>query len=192
MRRNEALQFVVRGGRVHELRFHFKHAGASSEDVNVGHANHRFGAHALQPNAGHAIGQGGRFAGEKRAGRIDAAQCALLLDLRSLIVHHRGVSRLLKTVQILFQTVISESGHDNAGCLVGAGQFARAAEFVYHVAIAFLSITFVECANLHKQNRFRTIFCGCFLGQTEVLLNKGHVGVLINMHDFLSLYAFGS
>ena len=159
---------------MHELRFHFKHAGASGEDINVGHANHRFGAHALQPNAGHAIGQGGRFAGEKRAGRIDAAQGALLLDLRALIVHHRGVSRLLKTVQILFQAVIPESGHDNAGCLVGAGQFARAAEFVYHVAIAFLAVAFVKGANLHEQDRFGAVFCCRFFGQTEILFHKRH------------------
>ncbi len=158
MHRNEAFQFVVRGVHMHELRFHLKHAGPPGEDVNVGHADDSFGAHAFHPNAGHAIGQGGGFPREERAGGIHPAERALLLDLRVLGMHYRSVSCLLQPVQILFQTVIPKSGHDSAGCLVGAGQLARATELFNVSAVRDLAVNFVERANLHQQNRFSAVF----------------------------------
>ena len=74
-------------------------------------------------------------------------------------MHHGGVSQLLQPVQILVQAVVPKSGHDNPGRLVGAGQLARAAKLVNVRTVRDFTVTFVERANLHQQDRFVTVFC---------------------------------
>jgi len=164
---------------VHELRLHFKHAGTPGENVDVGHADDGFGAHALDANAGHAIGQRRRFAGEERARRIHAAESALLLDLRVLGMHDRGITGLLQSVQILFQAVIPESGHHDARGFVGARQFARAAEVVDVCAVACFAIAFIERADLHEEEGFGAVFRGCFFAESQIVLDERHYDCVV-------------